>query len=71
LVDGVSLTEALVAGGLASSKSDARRLIEGKGITLSGFTIENPDQKIHSGDLSSGFALVRKGKQGVLVLALK
>jgi len=71
LAGGFSLAEALVAGGLASSKSDARRLITGKGITLSGQTIENPDQEIHLGDLSGGHALVRKGKQGVLVLVLK
>lgn len=68
---GYSLAEALVSGGLASSKSDARRLIEGKGITLSGQTIENPDQKIYPGDLSHGFALIRKGKRGVLILVLK
>jgi len=68
---GYSLAEALVTGGLASSKSEARRLIEGKGITLSGLTIENPDQKIFPGDLSHGFALVRKGKRGVLILVLK
>ena len=71
VADGSSLAEALVAGGLASSKSDARRLIEGKGITLSGQTIENPDQKIFAGDLSHSYALVRKGKRGVLVLVLK
>ncbi|TSC70982.1 MAG: tyrosyl-tRNA synthetase [Parcubacteria group bacterium Gr01-1014_49] len=69
--NGFSLAEALVTGGLASSKSDARRLIEGKGISLSGQTIENPDQKIFPGDLSHGYALVRKGKQGVLILVLK
>ncbi len=68
---GVSLAEALVTGGLASSKSDARRIIEGKGVTLSGQTIEKPDQKIFPGDLSSGYALVRKGKQGVLILVFK
>lgn len=68
---GASLAEALVTGGLASSKSDARRLISGKGVTLSGQTIENPDQKIYPGDLSHRYALVRKGKQGVLVLVLK
>lgn len=71
VADGSSLAEALVAGGLASSKSDARRLIEGQGITLSGQTIENPDQKIYSADLSKGYALVRRGKQGVLILVLK
>lgn len=68
---GSSLAEALVTGGLASSKSDARRLIEGKGITLSGQTIENPDQGLYPGDLSHGYALVRKGKQSVLILVLK
>ncbi|MFA5942158.1 MAG: tyrosine--tRNA ligase [Candidatus Paceibacterota bacterium] len=68
---GYSLAEAVVEGGLATSKSDARRLIEGKGITLSGQTIENPDQKIYAGDLSNGYALVRRGKQGVLILVLK
>ncbi len=71
VADGSPLADALVAGGLASSKSDARRLIQGKGITLSGQTITDPDQKIYNGDLSKGYALVRKGKQGVLVLVLK
>ena len=71
VADGSLLTDALVAGGLASSKSDARRLIGGKGITLSGQTISDPDQKVYNGDLSNGYALVRKGKQGVLILVLK
>ncbi len=71
VTDGSPLAEALVAGGLASSKSDTRRLIEGKGITLSGQTIFDPDQKVFLGDLSHGYALVRKGKQGVLILVLK
>lgn len=71
VADGSPLAEALVAGGLATSKSDARRLIEGKGITLSGQTITDPDLKLYPGDLSHGYALVRKGKQGVLILVLK
>jgi tyrosyl-tRNA synthetase len=68
---GISLAEILVTGGLASSKSDARRLIEGKGVTLGGLPITDPDQKVYLGDLTSGYALVRKGKQGVLILVLK
>ena len=71
LVEGYPLVEALVAGGLASSKGDARRLISGKGITLSGQTIEDPDQKLYPGDLASGTALVRKGSRGVLILCIK
>lgn len=69
--DGSPLADALVAGGIASSKSDARRLIEGKGITLNGQTIVNQDQKLYPGDFSGGAAIVRKGKQGVLVIVLK
>lgn len=68
---GISLAEILVTGGLASSKSDARRLIEGKGVTLGGLPITDPDQKVYLGDLTSGYALIRKGKQGVLILVLK
>ena len=71
LATGYSLAEALIAGGLATSKGDARRLITGKGITLSGQTIENPDQEVFMHDLPGGYALVRKGKQGVLILVLK
>jgi tyrosyl-tRNA synthetase len=71
VADGSSLAEALVNGGLASSKGDARRLITGKGITLSGLPITDPDQKLYPGDFSAGHALVRKGKQGVLILVLK
>ena len=69
--DGISLAEVLVTGMLATSKGDARRLIEGKGITLGGLPITDPDQKIYAGDLSNGFTLVRRGKQGVLILVLK
>ncbi len=71
LEGGIALAEVLVTGGIASSKSDARRLIEGKGITLGGFPIQNPAQEIHMHDLPGGYALVRKGKQGVLILVLK
>ncbi len=71
LEEGFSLAEALVQGGLATSKSEARKLIEGRGITLDGLLIEQPDQKLYAGDFHGGHALVRKGKQGVLVLALK
>ncbi len=71
LAGGYPFAEALVAGGLASSKSDARRLIEGKGIALSGMIVENSDQKLYPGDFTGGYALVRRGKQGVLILVLK
>ena len=71
LETGAPLADALIAGGLATSKGDARRLIEGKGITLGGMPVRDPDQKLYPGDLSSGYTLVRRGKQGVLILVLK
>lgn len=71
LEEGYPLAEALAATGLASSKSDARRLIEGKAVILSGQTVLNADQKVYPGDLADGYALVRKGKQGVAILVLK
>ncbi len=68
---GFPLVEALIAGGFAASKSEARRLVEGKGITLSGMRIEDPERKLSLADFSNGYALVRKGKQNVLILVLK
>ena len=71
LLAGISLAEVLVDGGLASSKSDARRLIEGQGITLADLAITSPDHKLYPGDLGGGYALLRRGRQGVLILVLK
>ncbi len=71
LEEGVSFADILANGGLASSKGDARRLIQGKGISLNGMVIENPEQKLYPGDVSGGVALVRKGKRDVLAVVLK
>lgn len=71
LLEGASLVDALVIGKIASSKTDARRLIEGKSVTLNDVTITAPDHKIYAGDLSEGYGLIRKGKREVLVLVLK
>jgi len=71
LTEGYPLVDALTQGGLVSSKSEARRLIEQKGITISGFPVPNPDQKLFMHDLPDGIALVRRGKRDVLVLVLK
>jgi tyrosyl-tRNA synthetase len=68
LAEGMPLIDVLIGGGLATSRSDARRLIEGKGITLSGNTLDSVDALITANDLSSGIALIRRGKQ-VLVLS--
>lgn len=71
LAGGVPLAEVLVAGALATSKSDARRLIEAKAVMLSGDVLDDPDRRLTASDLPHRYALVRKGKQGVLILVLK
>jgi len=69
--EGYALVDAIVSGGLTSSKSDARRLIEGKGISINDFPVTDPAQKLYLGDFHGGYCLVRKGKREVLILVLK
>jgi tyrosyl-tRNA synthetase len=54
--DSINLVSFLVTNKLASSKSDARRLIEQKGIKINSETIENTDYTLKSGDT------IQKGK---------
>ncbi len=68
---GYSLIDVLIAGGLASSKSEAKRLVEGKGVSINGKTVEIAEHILSVTDFINGFALVRKGKRDVLVLVLK
>lgn len=68
---GYTLVDALIAGELASSKSEARRLIEGKGVSIDGKIVELPEHILSASDFVNGFALVRKGRRDVLVLVLK
>ncbi len=69
LVSGYALVEALIGANLATSKNDARRLIEGKGISINGETIEAPDAHLTPSDFQNSLALMRRGKQ-VCVLEL-
>ncbi|MDO8623755.1 MAG: tyrosine--tRNA ligase [bacterium] len=71
LATGHPLIDALIAGGLASSKSDARRLIESKAISLAGKPIDDVNYQIGEASLTGGYALIRRGKREVLVLVLK
>ncbi len=66
----MTLIESIVASTLVASKSDARRLIEGKGLSLNGRVVDS-DRTLVPEDFTDGLALVRKGKHGMLVLILK
>lgn len=70
-ITGYLVADALVAGGVATSKSEARRLIEAKGVSLNGTLIDSADSKVQELSFDNGLALLRKGKRDVLLLVLK
>jgi tyrosyl-tRNA synthetase len=63
LAAGYPVIDALLEGGLAASRGEARRLIEGRGVSLNGMTIEAPEATISVSDFQNGLALLRRGKQ--------
>jgi tyrosyl-tRNA synthetase len=70
LSTGYGVVDALIASALATSKSDARRLIEGKGVSLGGETVESVDAAITAEIFQNGLAFLKRGKQ-VCLLVLK
>lgn len=65
---GYTIVDALVAGNLATSKTDARRLIENKGVSLNGFIITDPVIFITTSDFNNNVLQLRRGKQILLVI---
>jgi tyrosyl-tRNA synthetase len=68
------ILDALLASGLASSKADARRGIEGRGFYLNGQAIERVDATLRPDDLHGSaeepFVILRKGKKNYVRLVL-
>jgi tyrosyl-tRNA synthetase len=68
------ILEALLASGLATSKADARRGIEGRGFYLNGQAIERVDAMLRPDDLhgpaEEPFVILRKGKKNYVRLVL-
>jgi tyrosyl-tRNA synthetase len=60
---GTSIVDALVGTGLAASKGEARRLIEGKGISVNGTKIESPEETLAAAHFDGSLALLKRGKQ--------
>jgi tyrosyl-tRNA synthetase len=71
---GLPVVEVLVASGLASSKADARRGIQGKGFYLNGRPIEDVELRIGENSLQGPpekrFLILRKGKKNYVRLVL-
>lgn len=68
---GYALVDALTASNLASSKGEARRLIEARGVSVNGKPIDTLEPKITLADFDGGLALLKKGKRDTVVLVLK
>jgi tyrosyl-tRNA synthetase len=68
---GLPLVDALVTAGLASSKSDARRGIQGKGFAVNGEKTDDVERLLTGGDLlPGGFVMLQKGKKNYALLKL-
>jgi tyrosyl-tRNA synthetase len=71
----LGVVELLVASGLASSKADARRGIQGKGFYLNDQPIETTDMRLGEdqwqGPPEGRFVILRKGKKNYVRLVLQ
>jgi tyrosyl-tRNA synthetase len=71
----LSIIDLLVASGLATSKADARRGIQGKGFYLNEEPIETADLELREEDLqgepAKRFLMLRKGKKNYVRLVIE
>ncbi|MCD5384472.1 MAG: tyrosine--tRNA ligase [Candidatus Pacebacteria bacterium] len=68
--DGVALVDVLVESELVASKTEARTMVGGGAVSISGVKILDTDFNITSGDFVDGIAILRKGKKQLVVLIL-
>jgi tyrosyl-tRNA synthetase len=69
---GLNVLDALVKSGLASSKGDARRGIQGKGFSLNGAPIEAPERALAAEDLlAGGYVMLQKGKKNYALIVVE
>lgn len=67
---GDALLDVLVRSGLASSKREARQFLEEKAISLNGEVTKDEKREFTNEDFPNGYALLKRGKKYVSVLAL-
>lgn len=67
----VELTDALVSAGLASSKSDARRLLESNAIYVNGQQIPLAKTTLETSEAIDGYVVVRRGKNDLALVAFE
>lgn len=69
--DGRNICDLLVMTKLCSSKSEARRMIEGGGVTAGGKKVSNFSQVISETDLENNSILLKKGKKNFIKVVVK
>ncbi|MEM7416922.1 MAG: tyrosine--tRNA ligase [Gemmatimonadota bacterium] len=70
--EGAAIIDLLVSSGLASSRGDARRSVEGGGVYVNGHRVESVDHRITTENTIEGrFVLLRKGKKSYHLVAVK
>lgn len=67
LLKGILLTDILLATGLASSKGEGRRLIEGNGVSVNTIRVTDPALSLGDGSFIKNVLIVRAGKKVSLV----
>ncbi len=65
------LIDVLVTSGFATSKSDARRLINAGGIYLNGTQITDEKRNVIASDFTEKIAVIKKGKHDIRLIILK
>jgi tyrosyl-tRNA synthetase len=72
LESGIALGDVLVRAGLASSKSDARRGVEGRGFSVNETVVDDVARRLTSNDVRQGrYILLRKGKKTYAMLVVE
>lgn len=60
---GINIVDLLIKSGLASSKSEARRLIDQGGITVNNEKVTASDSIVYAQDFTDGSLIIKKGKK--------
>lgn len=72
LEEGIALGDVLVRAGLASSKGDARRGIEGRGFSVNETVVDDVARRLTGNDIRQGrYILLRKGKKTYAMLVVE
>lgn len=69
--NGIEVVTALVDTGMAPSKSEGRRLIQGGGIILNDEKVDDPYRKLSETDIKDGYAILKKGKKKSYKIIIK